>query len=109
MPGGLLINAVNQVHGALGIMALELRLNPDGEELSPQIALLDLIEIDMAFRDRRVLAKVKVFVQKSLWGVRVGINDQRGLMDGQGRISLGPRYRCGLGGFFMRMLGLCER
>jgi len=30
-------------------------------------------------------------------------------MDGQGRISLGPRYRRGLGGFFMMCWMLRER
>src|SRR5690242_2226336 len=109
MPRGLLVHAVNQVHGTFGIMALEFRFDPDGEKLSSQIALLDLVEIDVAIRDRRVLADVKVFVQESLWGVRVRINDQRRLMDGQGRIRLMPRYLHGLGGFLMRMLGLSER
>jgi hypothetical protein len=37
------------------------------------------------------------------------INDQRGLMDSQGWISLRPRYLRGLGGFLMWMLGLRER
>src|SRR5689334_9105440 len=99
MPSGLLVHAVNQVHGAFGIMALEFRLNPDGEKLRSQIALLDLAKIDVAVRNRRVLAKVKIFVEEALWRVRVRINDQRGLMDGHGWISLRPRYLRGLGGF----------
>src|SRR5690349_13789996 len=101
MPGGLLVHAVNQVHGPFRIMAFEFRLNPDGEKLRSQIALLDLAKIDMAIGDRRVLAEVKVFVQEALRGVRVRVNDQRRLMDGRSRISPGPRYRRGLGGLFM--------
>src|SRR6476661_2596587 len=109
MPGGLLVHAINQVHRPLRIMAFEFRLNPDGEKLRSQIALLDLAKIDVAIGDRCVLAEVKVFVQEALWGVRVCINDQRRLMDGQGRISLGPRYRRGLGGLFMMCWMLRER
>jgi hypothetical protein len=63
----------------------------------------------MAVRNRRVLAKVKIFVEEALWRVRVRINDQRGLMNGHGWISLRPRYLRGLGGFLMWMLGLRER
>ena len=90
-------------------MAFELGLHPDGEKLRSQIALLDLAKIDMAVRDRRVLAQVKVLVEEALRRVRVRINDQRGLMDGQGRINLRPRPLRGLGRFLMRMLGLRER
>ena len=99
MPGRLLVNAVNQVHGPLGVVAFEFRLNPDREELRSQIALLDLVQIDMAFRDRRVLAKVKVFVQEALWRVRVGINDQGRLMDCRGGSALGSRYAAALAVF----------
>ena len=101
MPRRLLVHAVNQVHGALGIMALEFRLNPDGEELRSQIALLDLVEIDVAFGYRRVLAQIEVFVEKALGRVGMRINDQGRLVDGQGWISLRPRYGRGLGGFLM--------
>ena len=91
-------------------MSFELRLNPDGEELRSQIALPDLVQIDVAFGYGRVLADVKVFVEEALGRIRVRIHDQCGLVDGQGWISLGPRYRRGPGGFgFMWSLMLGER
>src|ERR1700739_2668871 len=101
MAGCLLVNAVNQVHGALRVVSLELRLDPDGKELCSQIALLDLVQIDMAFAYGRVLAEVKVFVQEALRRVRVCIHDEGRVVDCQGRISLGPSYLRGLGSFLM--------
>ena len=74
MPTRLLVHAVNQVHGSLRVVSLELRLNPDGEELRTQVALPDFVEIDMAFCDRRVLAQIKVFVEEALWRVRVRVH-----------------------------------
>jgi hypothetical protein len=63
----------------------------------------------MAFGYRRVLAQVKVFVQESLWSVRVGVYDEGRLVDCRCRISLRPRYWRGLGGFLMLNWMLCER
>src|SRR5512140_2938620 len=99
MPGSLLVDAVNQVHGALCVMALELRLDPDGEELCSQIALFDLVQIDMAFAYGRVLADVKVFVKEALRRVSVGVYDEGRLMDCCDGISLRPRCWRGPGSF----------
>jgi len=90
-------------------MAFELRLDPYRKELSSQIALLDLLQIDMAFAYGRVLAQIKVFVQEALWCVSVGIYDEGRLVDRRCRISLRPRYWRGLGSFFMLSWMLCER
>ena len=89
MPGRLLVHAVNQVHGALGIMTLEFRLNPYGEEFRSQIALFDLVQINVALGYRRVLADIEVFIQETLWRVSVRINDQGGLMDCRAGSALG--------------------
>src|SRR6185437_2887469 len=94
-------HAVNQVHGALRVIALELRLDPDGKEFRPQVALLDLVQIDMAIAYRRVLAKIEVLVQKALRRVSVGIYDEGRLMDRRCWISLRPRYWRGPGSFLM--------
>src|SRR5712671_6782480 len=109
MSSRLLVHAVNQVHSALGVMSLEFRLNPDGEELRSQVALPDLVQIDMAFCYRRVLAQVEVFVEEALGRVGVRIHDQGRLVDGQGWIGLRPRNGRGLGGFLMCRWMLCER
>src|SRR5258708_34217125 len=77
----LLVDAVNQVHGALGVMTFEVRFYPNREELRTQITSLDLAQVHMSGRDRRVLAEIKVFVEKALRRGRVGINDDGGIVD----------------------------
>src|SRR5579859_3003899 len=108
MPGGLLVNAVNQVHGALAVMAFEFRFYPDGEKFRSQIALLDLVQVDVAFGYRRVLAEIEVLIQEALRGVSVGIYYEGRLVDGRNGISLRPRCMRGPGSFFMRSWMLCE-
>src|SRR5260370_21135634 len=66
MPRGLAIHAIDQVHGAGGIMAFELRLNPDGEELRAPVPLLDLAEVDVAVGKRSVLAEIGAFAHEPL-------------------------------------------
>ena len=90
-------------------MSFKLGLDPDGKELRSQIALLDLLQVDMAFTYRRVLAQIKIFVQESLWSVSVSIYDEGRLVDCRCRISLRPRYWRGLGSLFMLSWMLCER
>src|SRR6267142_5230498 len=110
MAGRLLVHTVNQVHGALRVMPFKLRLDPYREELRSQVALLDLVQIDVAFGYRRVLAKVEVLVQEALWRVSVGIYDEGRLMDCRDGISLRPRYRRGFGSLLMWSCWmLCER
>jgi len=90
-------------------MAFEFRLDPNRKELCSKIALFDLLQIDMTFAYRRLLAQVKIFVQEALWCVSVGIYDEGRLVDCRRRISLRPRYWRGPGGFLMLSWMLCER
>lgn len=89
-------------------MAFEFRLDPYREEFRSQIALLDLVQIDMTFAYGRVLAEVKVFIQEALWRVRVGVYDEGRLVDCCDWISLRPRYWRGPRGLFMWSWMLCE-
>src|SRR5579859_3222378 len=95
MPRSLLVNAVNQVHGTPGVMALELRLDPDGEKLGAQVTLLDLAQIDVSLIDRSVLADIKIFVEEALRRISVGIDDERGLVNGLRRFRLTFGRSCG--------------
>src|SRR5262245_27886476 len=102
MACGLLVHAVNQVHGALGVVALELRLHPDREEFRAEIAFLDFAKVNVSVADGCVLRQVEMLVKEALRRVRVGIDDQRGLMNGAGRCAVS---RCiGLGRFFGGLL-----
>jgi len=53
-------------HSAPGVMSLEFRLTQMEKKLCSQVALPDLVQIDMAFCYGRVLAQVKVFVEEAL-------------------------------------------
>src|SRR5262249_21748451 len=96
VPGGLLVDAVNQVHGAPRVAALEVRLYPDGEKLSTQVAFLDLAEIEVAVRNGSVLAEIEVLIEEALRRIGMRIDDQSRLVDSLGRINLFGSL-CGLG------------
>src|SRR5579884_3562854 len=100
MPGRLLIDAVNQVHGAPGVLTFKFWFHPDREELRAQITLLDLAQVDMTIRNRCVLAKVKIFIEEALRRVSMSVNDNRRLMNGKRSISF--RCRCCFGDLFRR-------
>jgi len=89
----LAIDRVNQLHGALGVLALVLvRLNPDGEELRTKIASLRFGEIEMSRIARWNICQVEIFVEKTLRGVGVCVNNERGFVDsfcGHGFLRLG--------------------
>ncbi len=80
MASRLLVDGVNHVESALGLVAfVRLGLDPDGEELRPQIAGLDLIEVHVAFAG--VLREVEVLVHETPRRVGVSVNDEGGVMN----------------------------
>src|SRR5258708_24802178 len=89
----LLIDAVDQVHGPLGVVSSEVRFHPDREELRAQITCLDLAEVHMSGGDGSVLAEIKVFVEKALRRVRVSINHDGGIVNCLRRICARCAWR----------------
>jgi len=80
VPRDLLLDGVDQLQGAAGVLALVLDgFDPDGEELRAQVAFVDGVEIEIAAVER--IGEVKVLIDKALRGVGVGVDDDGGVMD----------------------------
>ena len=107
MARGLLVDTVNQVHCALRVMAFKFRFHPDGKELRAEISGFDLLQIDVACRNGRVLADIEVLVQKPLWRIRMGIDNQGGLVDRLWRVLL--RLFLRRGGLLRALMVCCFR
>src|SRR5215469_9935519 len=82
MARGLLIHGIDQVEGVLGEAPLVgCGIDPYGKELAAQISPAGLVQADVAFIVRISRADVEVFVEKTLRGIRVGIDDQSGVVN----------------------------
>ena len=81
MQSRLLVNRVNHVKRALGLVALVgFRLDPDGEELSSEIPGFDLVEIQIA--SAGVLREIEILIDEAAGGVGMGVNHKRRIVDG---------------------------
>ena len=70
--GDLLLDRVDQLEGAAGILAfIELGLDPDGKELGAEVALVDGVEVEISFAAR--IGEIEVLVKEALGRVGVGI------------------------------------
>ena len=79
----LLVNTVYELQRAVRILARVQRgLHPDGKKLGAKIAALRFLQVEMQVNGR--LGEVEVRIEEKLRGVRVRINDDRGIMDGFG-------------------------
>src|SRR3954468_10259576 len=76
----LLVYRIDQLKCPVSVLAgVQRRLDPDGKELSAQVAVLGFIEIEMQVERR--LGNVEVGVEKELRRIRVRIYDYRGIVD----------------------------
>jgi hypothetical protein len=91
MFGDLLLDGVDQLQGAAGVLALvEGGLDPDGEELGAQVALVDGVEVEVAAVER--VGEVEVLIEKALRGVGVGVDDDGG-ENGRGKGTVPDKKR----------------
>ena len=85
MPGGFLVDGVDQVEGMLREMSLVgLRLYPDREEFRTQISRACLVETDLADVLRIRAAKVEVALQETLRRVGVRVDHNGGVVNREG-------------------------
>ncbi len=79
---GLLVDGVNEREGAMRELAFELGLDPDGKEFGAEVAVADLVEVNVAATG--VGGDVEVFVEEALRRVGVSVNHDGGIVDGAG-------------------------
>src|ERR1700722_13332615 len=83
MPRRLLVDGVDQIESVPGKMALiGFRIDPDGKEFGAQVAALRFVEADVPDVVRIGRAKIKVFIEKTLWRIGVRVNYKRGVVNG---------------------------
>ena len=62
------------------LSGIERRFDPYREELGAQVAALRLIKVEMDID--RLLRQIECRIEKVLRGIRMGINDDGGIVDG---------------------------
>ena len=83
MLGRLLVDRIDQIERVPGVAALiGLGLDPDREELRAEISALRLVEADVAEVVGIGRSDVEAFIEKTLRCIGVGVDDQRGVVDG---------------------------
>ena len=88
----LLVDRVDHVERALDLLPLvKLGIDPDRPELRAQVAGLDLGEVHVALAG--VLREIEVLVDEAARRVGMGVDDQRGIVDG---VPTGGSRRVGL-------------
>src|SRR5580692_2645376 len=90
----LLIDSIDQLKSPFGIVAfVQLRLDPDGEELRAEVAFLRRIEIQLAAIERA--GKIEILVDQALRGISVRVDDDGGVVYGFGGLWIHSRGLCG--------------
>src|ERR1022692_1031093 len=88
--GHLLLDGVDQLQGAAGVLTfVECGLDPDGEELRAEVAVVKRLQVEVAVAEW--IGQVKVLINKALRRVGMGVDDQCGAMDQVSGLALWGR------------------
>jgi hypothetical protein len=87
----LLVDGVDQLQRPPGVMIfVEVGLDPDGEELRAEVALVRGVEVQLPAVER--IGQVEVLVDETLRRVGVGVDDDGGAVELTGRLRGSSRF-----------------